>query len=97
MGVSVRGFLKARRDRALGTILGYLEGELRGKVSRDEWDDIRQVVLDAVNSYHDSVLDLMRGEDASTERNEALIDLLQRVDEGLRRSHATHGPVPTGV
>lgn len=84
MGMEVRKFLKARRDRALGTILGTLETDLRGKVSREEWEDIRATVLDAVNGYHDSVLDLMKSEDGTAVRNEEVVSLLERVDEALR-------------
>ena len=84
MSIEVRRFLKARRDRALGSILGTLENDLRGKVSREEWEDFRCTLLDAVNGYHDSVLDLLKSDDGTTIRNEELIGLLERVETALR-------------
>lgn len=86
MSVSVRTFLKARRDRAVGSILGALEQDLRGKVTRAEWEDIRSLVLDGMNGYHDAVLDLMKSDDGSSARNDELVTLLNRVDRHLRPS-----------
>lgn len=86
MSVPVRNFLKARRDRALGSILGVLEEDLRGKVSKQEWEDIRGTVLDGVNGYHDAVLDLLKSEDETSVRNEELLRLLEQVSVELGRS-----------
>jgi hypothetical protein len=44
------------------------------------------VVLDAMNGYHDSVLDLVKAEDGI--RNDAVIDLLERIDQKV----TTHRP-----
>lgn len=92
MSVQVRGFLKARRDRALGSILGYMEEEYRGRFSKEEWSDVRGTILDAINGYHDSVLDLMKSEDGTTVRNEEVVALLERVERALtppRRTRPT--------
>ena len=83
MSVPVRNFLKARRDRALGSILGVLEDDLRGKVTREEWEDIRSIVLDGVNGYHDAVLDLMKSEDDTSVRNDQIFDLLSAIATDL--------------
>ena len=83
MSVSVRNFLKARRDRALGSILGSLENDLRGKVTRAEWEAIRSLVLDGINGYHDAVLDLMKSEDGSSVRNDEVVALLERIDKRI--------------
>lgn len=83
MSVPVRNFLKARRDRALGSILGVLEDDLRGKVTKAEWDDIRGTVLDGVNGYHDAVLDLMKSEDDSSVRNDEIFNLLTQISSQL--------------
>lgn len=85
MSVPVRNFLRARRDRALGSILGVLEDDLRGKVTKEEWEDIRGIVLDGVNGYHDAVLDLMKSEDDTSVRNDAIFDLLTDISNKLRR------------
>jgi len=85
MSVQIRNFLKARRDRALGMILGTLEADLRNKVSREEWEDIRSVVLDGVNGYHDAVLDLMKSDDGSSIRNDEVVAMLSRLDTALAR------------
>lgn len=94
MNMPVRNFLKARRDRALGSILGVLEEDLRGKISKEEWEDVRGVVLDGVNGYHDAVLDLMKSEDSTSVRNDEIYDLLTRIaaDLDTRRRAASARP-----
>jgi hypothetical protein len=86
MGVPVRDFLKRRRDRAVGSILGYAERELFKSLTPDQRQTFRSVVLDAMNGYHDSVLDLVKAEDGI--RNDAVIDLLERIDQKV----TTHRP-----
>lgn len=95
MSVPVRNFLKARRDRALGSILGVLEEDLRGKVTKAEWEDIRGVVLDGVNGYHDAVLDLMKSEDDASVRNDEIYSLLTRISVQLDRPRR-RVPAPQG-
>ena len=84
MGVPVKDFLKRRRDRAVGSILGYSEREIFDSLTDEQRIGLRKVVLDALNGYHDSVLDLVKAEDGV--RNDRVIELLERID---RRSSAT--------
>jgi len=83
MSVPVRDFLKHRRDRALGMILGYLEREVFARLEGPERESVRRVVLDAINGYHDSVLDLVKAEDATSVRNEEVLRVLTSVDRKL--------------
>ena len=95
MGVQVRGYLRARRDRALGTILGYAEREIWSRLSADEQDRFRRTVLDAIQSYHDSTLDLFKAE-TDVVRNDQVIALMERLErqmQALSRSR-TSGPAP---
>jgi len=81
MSVPVRDFLKNRRDRALGAILGHSERSAWwSKLGKDERESMRRVVIDALNGYHDSVLDLVKAEDSNVTRNELVIELLERID-----------------
>lgn len=89
MSVAVKDFLKARRDRVLGSILGYSERTLWQKLTPQERQEFRNVVIDALNSYHDSVLDLVKSD--SDVRNERLVELLEQVEAQLRDKR----PVPT--
>lgn len=82
MSVAIRDFLKARRDRALGSILGYSEREIYPKLSAAERVAFRNLVLDSLNSYHDSVLDLMKSDNDNV-RNEELLALMERLDSHL--------------
>lgn len=86
MSVPVRDFLKRRRDRAVGSILGYAERELFEKLSTSEREKFRQVVLDALNGYHDSVLDLVKAEDGV--RNDAVIEILERLERQMQAQRA---------
>lgn len=83
MAVQERDFLKARRDRALGTILGYAERELRSDMSDSAWQSFRGLVIEALNGYHDSVLDLVKS-DSGEVRNEEIIALLEGIDRHMR-------------
>ncbi|HET6914974.1 MAG TPA: hypothetical protein VFH56_02680 [Acidimicrobiales bacterium] len=82
MSVPVRNFLKARRDRALGAIMGHAERELFPKLTHVEQTAFRKVVLESLNSYHDSALDLFKS-DVGTVRNDELISLLSRIEAHL--------------
>lgn len=86
VSVPIRDFLKARRDRALGSILGYAERTIYSSMTREQQQEFRNVVLDAMNSYHDSVLDLVKSEDGSVIRNEEVLGLLERIDRHLHRA-----------
>lgn len=87
MGVPVRDFLKRRRDRAVGSILGYAEREIFSELSAEQRAGLRQVVLDALNGYHDSVLDLVKAEDGV--RNDRVVELLEALDTRMRRQELT--------
>lgn len=78
MSVQVRSFLNARRNRAVGTIMGALDGRLRA----EHRDEVRRAVQEAVNSYHDCVLDLLRSEQ-DVIRNDEVVALLERVEAQL--------------
>jgi hypothetical protein len=81
MGVPIRDYLKNRRDRALGAILGYSEREIYKVLTDEERQHFRRVVLDALNGYHDSVLDLIKAEDATMLRNDEVVALLERIEQ----------------
>lgn len=83
MSVPVRDFLKRRRDRLIGSILGYAERELFEGLTKEQREGLRKVVIDATNGYHDSVLDLVKAEDGI--RNDEVVALLERVDLYMRR------------
>lgn len=87
MGVPVRDFLKRRRDRAVGSILGYAEREIFSSLSVQQREGLRRVVLDAANGYHDSVLDLVKAEDGV--RNDRVIELLERLDRQMSQAGRT--------
>lgn len=86
MSVPVRDFLKRRRDRAVGSILGYAEREIFKDLTAEQREKLRQVVLDSLNGYHDSVLDLVKAEDGV--RNDKVIELLENLDRKITRRTA---------
>ena len=83
MSVPVKDFLKRRRDRAVGTILGYAEREIVKDLSTEQREGFRRVVLDAANGYHDSVLDLVKAE--NDVRNDYVVEVLDRIDRQTRQ------------
>ncbi len=93
MSVPVRDFLKRRRDRAVGSILGYAEREIFKDLAPEQREKLRGVVLDALNGYHDSVLDLVKAEDGV--RNDVVIEILERIEREVR--HPERRTNSTGV
>lgn len=85
VSISMKEFLKKKRDRAVGSILGWAESELKPGMSKEQWEETRRVVLGAVNSYHDTMLDLIGSDGAM--RNDYLVELLERVDGYLARQN----------
>lgn len=83
MSVPIRRFLEARRGRALGAILGYAEDASWNKeLTEEEWQGLRSSVINALNGYHESVLDLLKAE-TGVIRNEIGIEVLERLDTFL--------------
>lgn len=95
MGVPVRDFLKKRRDRAVGSILGWAEREVFKDLSDAQRKAFREKVLDAMNAYHDAVLDLVSAEDGVV-RNDRLVELLETLD-GRLQAEARSARVQTPV
>jgi hypothetical protein len=87
MGVPVRDFLVNRRNRALGSILGHAEREIFPKLKDPALEDaFRTLVRDAISSYHDSVLDLVKAEDGI--RNDVVVEQLGRLERAIRDTRA---------
>jgi hypothetical protein len=59
MGVPVRDFLKRRRDRAVGSILGYAEREIFKDLSIEQREGLRRVVLDEDGIRNDYLVELL--------------------------------------
>jgi hypothetical protein len=93
VGVPIKDFLKRRRDRAVGSILGYAEREIFKDLTPEQRAGLRSSVLDALNGYHDSVLDLVKAEDGV--RNDYVVEVLEKVEAELRRSRANGHKVPS--
>ena len=70
----------------MGSILGYAERELFKSLTPEQRVTFRSVVLDAMNGYHDSVLDLVKAEDDTYVRNDEVVTLLERVSGQLDRA-----------
>lgn len=84
--VPVRGFLKRRRDRALGSILGWCERNgVPEAMGQSKWAAFREVVLSALNGYHDATLDLVSAEEDIV-RNDHLVTVLEAVERELQQS-----------
>lgn len=87
MSVQVKDFLRARKDRATGAIMGHLERQIFPALTREQQQSVRQCVIDALNTYHDSVLDLVKADDSV--RNERVLEILERLDQSVRRISKT--------
>lgn len=96
MTVQTRDFLKRRRDRALGTIMGHLERSAAwDHLDVEQRRDMRERVIEALNSYHDVTLDLLKAED-DVARNDYVVGLLERIASEVR-PHPIRTHVETAV
>lgn len=85
MSVPVRNFLTNRRNRAVGAIMGHLEREIFPGLTQGKQDDLRRTVRDALNGYHDAVLDLVKAEDDTTVRNDEVVAAIERLHGAITR------------
>jgi len=74
--------LVKRRNRALGAILGNAERDIFPHLPPAKQEAFRLLVRDAINGYHDSVLDLVQAEDGV--RNEEVVAALDRLERSVR-------------
>jgi len=92
MGVPIKDFLINRRNRALGSILGHAEREIFPKLKDPDLEErFRTLIRDAVNMYHDSVLDLMKAEDSA--RNDVVIEKLEQLERAVRGAQQASKPL----
>lgn len=63
MQASLDSLLAKRRDRAIAIILGVKERECDARLSPDQSQKLRKVVLDQLNEFFDLVVDIMRSFD----------------------------------
>lgn len=94
VSVPVRQFLVARRNRVVGSIMGHAERELFPDLPDEKCEAFRALVRDAVNGYHDSILDLVKAEDGV--RNDEVVAVLERLERRLPRKPGV-SPLQTGV
>jgi hypothetical protein len=52
-------FLAQRRRRLIGTILGHMEVNVYSYLPPEVQQQLRTTVINAINSHHDSVLDII--------------------------------------
>ena len=90
MGVPIQEFLAIRRNRCVGSILGNAERDFFSKLTKAEADAFRTLVRDAIGSYHDSVLDLVRAEDST--RNDLVLEKLTALENTVRGQRSRHLP-----
>jgi hypothetical protein len=82
----VRRIVTEQRNRLVATLLTHLESRLRPLGGEREWQATRKVVMDAVGTYHDLILDVLKvsREDGSI-RNETAVELIRAVHMSQRR------------
>jgi hypothetical protein len=81
----VRALLTEQRKRLVATILGYIERNVSYKLTSDERLDLRDEIKDAINNYHDCVLDCLKASvnDGGMFNEHALV-MLTKMNEQLR-------------
>jgi len=64
--------------------MGHAERNVWHKLDDGQRSAFRQVVVDALNGYHDAVLDLMKSDDGL--RNDEVLRLLRSLNTSIKRS-----------
>lgn len=82
----VRALLGEQRNRAIATIMGYVDQNLKQSLSTKQRSELRDQILAAVNTYHGCVVDCMKvSVNDGSLVNEHAIDLIFNMNEGLKR------------
>lgn len=81
MSMEAKEYLRASKDRAVGTIMGFLERQIFDSLPRDKQLAVRQAVIDALNVYHERMLDLVKSDTGV--RNDEVFDLMRKLNAHL--------------
>lgn len=86
----VRNFLGQRRRRMLASLMRYIEEEVYQYLPEEKRKSLRNRVLQTVNEYHDSVIDVVATsvDDGAVQNEEVLnrlASLSTRIDAALGR------------
>jgi len=79
-------FLARRRDRAIAIMLGVKEREADAHLPRDVSAKLRKAILDQMNEFYDSCLDVMK----SLDRGDFVVneEYFERLEDMLEDIHA---------
>lgn len=72
-----------RGNRAVATILTWLERNIYDDLSPEQQTAVRQVVLDNINDYKDLVIDIVKSDTAYL--NEVWLEKLDEIHREIRR------------
>lgn len=85
-GIDPRRLLGERRKRLVGSIMQFAERELYPGMSLKQQAAFRDKVMEAVGSYHDLMIDLMRSLAGDAVVNEQALSLLRDIHDRLPRT-----------
>jgi hypothetical protein len=92
MQPSLDALLAKRRDRAIAIILGVKERECDMRLSHEQSNKLRKVVLDQLNEFYDIVVDVMKSFDSDDiVMNDMYLNKLDQVHEGVKAIHRSLG------
>lgn len=83
----IRNMLGRQRKRALAIIMNHAERAFYDRLDTDQQAEFRRVVLSAISTYHDAVLDMVESSvNTGMEINEEALRVLADFNENVQRS-----------
>lgn len=80
-----RRLAQEQRKRLVASLMEYLEQNVYTHLTRGEQRSLRAKVMDAVGSYHDFVLDILKVNRDGMVQNEESLRLIKQVHQAQRR------------
>lgn len=81
MSAELSGLLSSQHKRLIATLMGHVEREIYPRLSLEQRRELREVIVRAVGTYHDTALDCLKAvsSDESVVRNERLYEMLESI------------------
>lgn len=78
--------LSSSHRRLVATVMGHLERQVYPHLSIEDRRELREVVIRAAGTYHETALDCLKAADSGDDevlRNERLWDLLEQIHRAV--------------
>ncbi len=85
-------FLEKRKNRSIAIIMSWKERECDSQLDPATRQNLRKVILDQINEFHDSCIDVMSSLDTNgVVLNEEYLEKLDELHRVIMKNELSHG------